>query len=122
MDINKIYNALQSLPLSVDQKNTLYNALFEGSNDNIEEQLNQLKNKVNNLNVDDKIAELKNQIKGIKIPTNATKEVAGTVKAISNIVNIDAETATIETVAGVINTLLVNLRTAGIIQMYLCNY
>ena len=44
MDINKIYNALQSLPLSVDQKNTLYNALFEGSNDNIEEQLNQLKN------------------------------------------------------------------------------
>lgn len=66
MDINKIYNALQSLPLSVDQKNTLYNALFEGSNDNIEEQLNQLKNKVNNLNVDDKIAELKNQINGIK--------------------------------------------------------
>ena len=133
MDINKIYNALQSLPLSVDQKNTLYNALFEGSNDNIEEQLNQLKNKVNNLKVDDKIAELKNQINnlkvddkiaelknqinGIKIPTNATKEVAGTVKAISNIVNIDTETATIETVAGVINTLLVNLRTAGIIQM-----
>nr|DAH00893.1 MAG TPA: Head fiber protein [Crassvirales sp.] len=117
MDINKIYNALQSLPLSVDQKNTLYNALFEGSNDNIEEQLNQLKNKVNNLNVDDKIAELKNQINGIKIPTNATKEIAGTVKAISNIVNIDAETATVETVAGVINTLLVNLRTAGIIQM-----
>ena len=133
MDINKIYNALQSLPLSVDQKNTLYNALFEGSNDNIEEQLNQLKNKVNNLNVDDKIAELKNQINnlnvddkiaelknqinGIKIPTNATKEVAGTVKAISNIVNIDAETATVETVVGVINTLLVNLRTAGIIQM-----
>ena len=65
MDINKIYNALQSLPLSVDQKNTLYNALFEGSNDNIEEQLNQLKNKVNNLNVDDKIAELKNQIKAL---------------------------------------------------------
>lgn len=53
--------------MSVDKKNTLYNALFEGSNDNI--------------------------------------------------VNIDAETATIETVAGVINTLLVNLRTAGIIQM-----
>lgn len=118
MDINKIYNALQSLPLSVDQKNTLYNALFEGSNDNIEEQLNQLKNKVNNLNVDDKIAELKNQIKGIKIPTNATKEVAGTVKAISNIVNIDAETATIETVAGVINTLLVNLE---LLELFKCN-
>lgn len=118
MDINKFYNALQSLPLSVEQKNTLCNALFEGSNDNnIEEQLNQLKNKVNNLNVDDKIAELKNQINGIKIPTNATKEVTGTVKAISNIVNIDAETATVETVVGVINTLLVNLRTAGIIQM-----
>ena len=133
MDINKIYNALQSLPLSVDQKNTLYNALFEGSNDNIEEQLNQLenqvntlndnfkiselKNQVNNLNVNNKIAELKKQVNGIKIPTNATKEVAGTIKAISNIVNIDAETATIETVVGVINTLLVNLRTAGIIQM-----
>lgn len=117
MDINKIYNALQSLPLSVDQKNTLYNALFEGSNDNIEEQLNQLKNKVNNLKVDDKIAELNKQINTIKIPTNATKEVAGTVKAISNIEDIDAKTATAETVAGAINTLLGNLRTAGIIQM-----
>ena len=136
MDINKIYNALQSLPLSVDQKNTLYNALFEGSNDNIEEQLNQLKDKVNNLKVDDKITELKNQVNNqinnlkvddkiaklknqvddIKIPTNATKEVAGTVKAISNIANIAVETPTVETVVGVINTLLDNLRTAGIIQ------
>lgn len=116
MDINKIYKVLQSLPLSVNQKNTVYDALFEGSNDNIEEQLNQLKNQINNLNVDDKIAELKNQVKGIKIPTNATKEVAGTVKAINDIVNIDAETATVETVVEVINTLLANLRTAGIIQ------
>lgn len=136
MDINKIYNALQSLPLSVDQKNTLYNALFEGSNDNIEEQLNQLKDKVNNLKVDDKITELKNQVNNqinnlkvddkiaklknqvddIKIPTNATKEVAGTVKAISNIANIAVETPTVETVVGVINNLLDNLRTAGIIQ------
>lgn len=74
MDINKIYNALQSLPLSVDQKNTLYNALFEGSNDNIEEQLNQLKNKVNNLNVDDKIAELKNQINDIKFQITLLKK------------------------------------------------
>lgn len=118
MDINKIHNALQSLPLSVDQKNTLYNALLEGSNDDdIEKQLNQLKAQINDLKVDNKIAELKKQINAINIPTNATKEVAGTVKAISNIVNIDAETATVETVAGVINTLLVNLRTAGIIQM-----
>ena len=117
MDTNKIYNALQSLPLSVNQKNTLYDALFEGSNDNIEEQLNQLKTQINNLKVDDKITELKTQINGIKIPINATKEVAGTVKAISDIVDIDAETATVETVVGVINTLLDNLRTAGIIQM-----
>lgn len=117
MDINKIYNVLQSLPLSVDQKNTLYDALFKGSNDNIEKQLTQLKNQINNLKVDNKIAELKKQINAINVPTKATKEVAGTVKAISNIVNINAETATVETVVGVINTLLINLRTAGIIQM-----
>jgi hypothetical protein len=59
-----------------------------------------------------KLANLQNYT----LPT-ATKTTLGGVKAITNIVNVDAETATIETVAGVINTLLVNLRTAGIIQM-----
>lgn len=47
----------------------------------------------------------------------ATKTTLGGVKAITNIVNVDAEAATIPSLAGVINTLLTQLRTAGIIQM-----
>ena len=47
----------------------------------------------------------------------ATKTTLGGVKAITNIVNVDTETATVANFAGVINTLLSQLRTAGIIQM-----
>lgn len=47
----------------------------------------------------------------------ATKTTLGGVKAITNIVNVDTETATVASLAGVINTLLNQLRTAGIIQM-----
>ena len=47
----------------------------------------------------------------------ATKTTLGGVKAITNIVNVDTETATVASLAGVINTLLSQLRTAGIIQM-----
>lgn len=47
----------------------------------------------------------------------ATKTTLGGVKAITNIANVDTETATVASLVGVINTLLNQLRTAGIIQM-----
>lgn len=47
----------------------------------------------------------------------ATKITLGGVKAITNIVNVDTETATVVSLAGVINTLLNQLRAAGIIQL-----
>lgn len=51
-----------------------------------------------------------------KLPA-ATKTTLGGVKAITNIVNVDVDTATAASLAGVINTLLTQLRTAGIIQL-----
>ena len=59
-----------------------------------------------------KLANLQNYT----LPT-ATKTTLGGVKAITNIVNVDTETATAASLAGVVNTLLDQLRTAGIIQM-----
>ena len=47
----------------------------------------------------------------------ATKTTLGGVKAITNIVNVDTETATIASLAGVVNTLLNQLRAAGIIRL-----
>lgn len=47
----------------------------------------------------------------------ATKTTLGGVKAITNIVNVDTETATVASLAGVVNTLLNQFRTAGIIQL-----
>lgn len=47
----------------------------------------------------------------------ATKTTLGGVKAIANIVNVDTETATAASLAGVVNTLLNQLRAAGIIQL-----
>lgn len=47
----------------------------------------------------------------------ATKTTLGGVKAITNIVNVDTETATVVSLAGVVNTLLKQLRAAGIIQL-----
>lgn len=47
----------------------------------------------------------------------ATKTTLGGVKAITNIVNVDTETATFVSLAGVVNTLLNQLRAAGIIQL-----
>lgn len=46
----------------------------------------------------------------------ATKTKLGGVKAITNIVDLDADTATIGQVAGVVNNLLGQLRTSGLIQ------
>lgn len=51
-----------------------------------------------------------------KLPA-ATKATLGGVKAITNIVNVNAETATAASLAGVVNTLLEQLRVAGIIQL-----
>ena len=47
----------------------------------------------------------------------ATKTTLGGVKTITNIVNVDTETATVASLAGVVNTLLNQLRAAGIIQL-----
>lgn len=47
----------------------------------------------------------------------ATKTTLGGVKAITNIVNVDTETATVASLAGVVNTLLNQLKAAGIIQL-----
>ena len=59
-----------------------------------------------------KLANLQNYT----LPT-ATKTTLGGVKAITNIVNVDTETTTIASLAGVVNTLLNQLRAAGIIQL-----
>lgn len=47
----------------------------------------------------------------------ATKTTLGGVKAITNIVNVDTETVTVASLAGIVNTLLNQLRAAGIIQL-----
>ena len=46
----------------------------------------------------------------------ATKNILGGVKAITNIADLDADTATIGQVAGVVNNLLAQFRTSGLIQ------
>lgn len=58
-----------------------------------------------------KLANLQNYT----LPT-ATKNILGGVKAITNIVDLDADTATIGQVAGVVNNLLAQFRTSGLIQ------
>lgn len=58
-----------------------------------------------------KLANLQNYT----LPT-ATKNILGGVKAITNIADLDADTATIGQVAGVVNNLLGQLRTSGLIQ------
>lgn len=58
-----------------------------------------------------KLANLQNYI----LPT-ATKNILGGVKAIANIADLDADTATIGQVARVVNNLLAQFRTSGLIQ------
>lgn len=123
MDINKIYNALQSLPLPIEQKNLLIEAFTSGeqSNQQVETpqqedtRIEDLTKEVEQLK--ESVEKLTNQLSEIVLPTKATKDDEGLVKAIANIKNLEVSTATIPTVVGAINTLLVNLRTAGIIQM-----
>lgn len=123
MDINKVYNALQSLPLSIEQKTLLIEAFTSGEPkvqqpeipqqedtriENLKKEVEQLKESVDKLT---------KQLSEIVIPVRATKDDEGLVRAISNIKNIEVSKATIPTIVGAINTLLVNFRTAGIIQM-----
>ena len=123
MDINKIYNALQSLPLPIEQKTLLIEAFTSGEpkvqQSEISQQedtrIEELTKEVENLK--ESVEKLTKQLSEIVLPVRATKDDEGLVRAISNIKNIEVSKATIPTIVGVINTLLVNFRTAGIIQM-----
>ena len=123
MNIDKIYNALQSLPLPIEQKTLLIEAFTSGEpkvqQPEIPQQedtrIEDLTKEVGQLK--ESVEQLTKQLSEMVLPGKATKDDEGLVKAISNIKNIEVSTATIPTVVGAINTLLVNLRTAGIIQM-----
>ena len=123
MDIDKIYNALQSLPLPIEQKTLLIEAFTSGEPkvqqpeipqqedtriEDLTKEVEQLKESV------EKLTEKLNEI---VLPVRATKDNEGLVRAISNIKNLEVSTATIPTIVGAFNTLLLNLRSAGIIQM-----
>ena len=123
MDINKIYNALQSLPLPVEQKTLLIEAFTSGEPKVKQVEIPQQEDTI----IEDLIKEveqlkesvekLTKQLSEIVLPVRATKDDEGLVRAISNIKNLEVSKATIPTIVGAINTLLVNFRTAGIIQM-----
>lgn len=123
MNIDKIYKALQSLPLPIEQKNLLIEAFTSGEQ-NVQQpevpqqedtRIEDLTKEVEQLK--ESVEKLTNRLNEIVLPSKATKDNEGLVKAIANIKNLEVSTATIPTVAGAINTLLLNLRTAGIIEM-----
>lgn len=123
MDINKIYNALQSLPLPIEQKNLLIEAFTSGEQ-NVQQvetpqqedtRIEDLTREVEELKKS--VGALTKQLSEITLPSKATKDNEGLVRAITNIRNLDVSTATIPTIVGTINTLLLNFRTAGIIQI-----
>lgn len=138
MDKVKINKAIDALSLSVDNKNTLKEALnqeyeaditeIETKVDTIDKGLGTAKTELNNkvdkvkgkqLSSNDYTTAEKNKLANLQnytLPT-ATKTTLGGVKAITNIVNVDTETATAASLAGVVNTLLDQLRAAGIIQL-----
>ena len=123
MDINKIYNALQSLPLPIEQKTLLIDAFTSGEQNVQQPEIPQqedtrieyLTKEVEQLK--ESVEKLTKQLSEMVLPVIATKDDEGLVRAISNIKNLEVSTATIPTIVGAINTLLVNFRTAGIIQM-----
>ena len=123
MDINKIYNALQSLPLPIEQKTLLIEAFTSGEPKVQQSEIPQQEDtRIENLTKEveqlkESVEKLTKQLSEIVLPSKATKDNEGLVRAISNIKNLEVSTATIPTVVGAINTLLLNLRTAGIIQM-----
>ena len=123
MDINKIYNALQSLPLPIEQKTLLIEA-FTSEEQKVQQvethkqedtRIEDLTKQVEQLK--ESVEQLTEKLSEIVLPVRATKDDEGLVRAISNIKNIEVSKATIPTIVGAINTLLVNFRTAGIIQM-----
>ena len=123
MDINKIYNALQSLPLPIEQITLLIEAFTSGEQ-NVQQveapkqedtRIEDLTKEVEELK--ESVEKLTKQLSEIVLPVRATKDDEGLVRAISNIKNLEVSKATIPTIVGAINTLLVNFRTAGIIQM-----
>lgn len=123
MDIDKIYNALQSLPLPIEQKTLLIEAFTSGEQ-NVQQvkipqqedtRIEYLTKEVKQLK--ESVEKLTKQLSDIVLPVRATKDDEGLVRAINNIKNLEVSTATIPTIVGAINTLLVNFRTAGIIQM-----
>ena len=123
MDINKIYNALQSLPLPIEQKTLLIEA-FTSEEQKVQQpeipqqedtRIEDLTKEVCQLK--ESVEKLTKKLSKIVLPVRATKDDEGLVRAISNIKNLEVSKATIPTIVGAINTLLVNFRTAGIIQM-----
>ena len=123
MDINKIYNALQSLPLPIEQINLLIEAFTSGEpkvqqTENIQQEDTRIEYLIKEVGkLKESVEQLTKQLSEIVLPVRATKDDEGLVRAISNIKNIEVSTATIPTIVGAINTLLVNFRTSGIIQM-----
>ena len=123
MDINKIYNALQSLPLPMEQKTLLIEAFTSGEQKVQQPETPQQKyTRIEELTKEveqlkESVEKLTKQLSKIVLPVRATKDDEGLVRAISNIKNLEVSKATIPTIVGAINTLLVNFRTAGIIQM-----
>ena len=123
MDIDKIYNALQSLPLPIEQKTLLIEAFTSGEPKVKQHEVPQQEDtRIEELTKEicqlkESVEQLTKQLSEIVLPVRATKDDEGLVRAISNIKNLEVSTATIPTVVGAINTLLINLRTAGIIQM-----
>ena len=123
MNINKIYNALQSLPLPIEQKTLLIEAFTSGEQKVKQHEVPQQEDtRIENLTKEveqlkESVEKLTKQLSEIVIPVRATKDDEGLVRAISNIKNLEVSKATIPTIVGAINTLLVNFRTAGIIQM-----
>ena len=123
MDINKIYNALQSLPLPIEQKTLLIEAFTSGepkvqqveTSKQEDTRIEELTKEVEQLK--ESVDKLTKQLNEIVLPVRATKDDEGLVRAISNIKNLEVSKATIPTIVGAINTLLVNFRTSGIIQM-----
>ena len=123
MDINKIYNALQSLPLPIEQKTLLIEAFTSGEQKVQQPEIPQQEDtRIEDLTreveqLKETVEKLTEKLNEIVLPVRATKDDEGLVRAISNIKNLEVSTATIPTIVGAINTLLVNFRTAGIIQM-----
>lgn len=122
-NVDKIYNSLQSLPLPIEQKNLLIEAFTSGESKVQQPEIPQQEDaRIEDLTKEveqlkESVEKLTEKLNNIVLPARATKDDEGLVRAISNIKNLEVSTATIPTIVGAINTLLVNFRTAGIIQM-----